>query len=305
MKKALSSLKYLLIKNIPAKGVAHLIAALLIFSLSSLSHAKDPRNIVIIQPFPYAKDGSIPQNVKLELDLDKDIPKYISTYFKKRKSFKNVSIANDINEKVADLYIKGEIVQVDTGNAGSRYVGGFTSAGKSRIILNIKIYDANKKLVTQGNVSQRGSSGFGSISKTFSNRANITSAAKVIGKHVSKLIIVGNTSEPTSIINAINSYKPEPLRTAAKSAYSDTLFNKEEITDAMANALQKMLDSSEKVKDKVLLDGLAWCAINLGASENNKYKPILEAVVASNAHRKVKKRAKKSLALLIKLESQG
>lgn len=305
MKKALSPLKHLFTKKTPTKGVIHLIATLLIFSLGGISHAKDPRGVVIIQPFPYAKDGSIPQNVKLELNLDKDIPEYISTYFKKKRSFKNVSIANNINEKEADLYIEGEIVQVDTGNAGSRYVGGFTSAGKSRIVLDIKIYDENKKLLTQGNVSQRGSSGFGSISKTFSNRANITSAAKVIGKHVNKLIITGNTSEPSSIIKAINSYKSEPLRTAAKSAYSSALFHEEEITDAMANALQKMLDSSEKIKDKVLLDGLAWCAINLGSSENNKYKPILEAVVASNAHRKVKKRAKKSLALLIKLEPQG
>ncbi len=303
MKKALATLEYILTKNTPVKGLVQFMAVLFIFSLSNISHAKDPRNVVIIQPFPYTKDASIPQNVKLELNLDKDIPEYMSTYFKKKRSFKDVSIANNINEKVADLYIEGEIIQVDTGNAGSRYVGGFTSAGKSRIVLNIKIYDENKKLLTRGNVTQRGSSGFGSISKTFSNRANITSAAKVIGKHVNKLIITGNTSEPEDIIKAIDSYKSDPLRAATKSAYSDALFHEENVTDAMASALKKMLDSSEKIKDKVLLDGLAWCAINLGASENNKYKPILEAVVASNAHRKVKKHAKKSLALLVKLES--
>lgn len=278
---------------------------MLLLTINITSYAKDPREIVIIQPFPYAKDKAIAQNIKVELNLEEDIPQYISTYFKKKKSFSNISIAQSLKEKEADLYVEGEIVDVRTGNAGARYIGGFTGAGKSRVTLAIKIYDENRKLITQGKVSQTGSSGFGSFSKTFSNRANITSASKVIARRVETLIINGNTATPEGVIKAINSYQPEALRAAAKSAHTEHYYDEERVTDAMSNALQTMLDSSEKIKDKALTDGLAWCAINLGSSKNSKYKPILEAVVASKVSRKIKKRAKKSLSQLNKLESTG
>jgi len=293
--------------NIRKKMIKSLysLSFLVVFSSASITaYATDPRELVVITPFPYAADKEFPQNVKMEMDLEEQAPELIVNYLKKKRAFKNITIASDLNEKKSDLYVVGEIVTIEAGNAGARYLSGFGSGGKSLVVLDIKIYDADRKLITQGEVSQSGSSGAFSMAKTFSNRANITSAIAVIGKSINSLIITGGLADkPDGVIGAINSFEPVALRTAAKTAATNRLYKDVTVTDAMAAALQKMLDASDEVNDSKLIDGLAWCAINLGSSENVKYIAILESVVESDVSRKIKKRAKKSLKYLNKINA--
>jgi hypothetical protein len=289
-------------KNITNRALFCLLFLLASMSISTMVYATDSRELVVITPFPYASDKEFPQNVKMEMDLEQQTPKLIVDYLNKRKAFKETFLLNDVSEKSVDLYVTGEIVTVETGNAGTRYLSGFGGGGKSLVVLDIKVYDADKKLISQGEVVQKGSSGAFSISKTFSNRANITSAIAVIGKSVNRLIVSGNDeNQPEGIIVSIESFKPDALRTAAKTAANNRLYKNVGVTDAMAGALQRMLDTSEGVSNSRLIDGLAWCAINLGSLENTKYIITLENVVKSDASRKIKKHAKKSLAYLKKL----
>lgn len=103
-------------------------------------------------------------------------------------------------------------------------------------------------------------------------------------------VAAGETSTQ-DLIRALNSKDPYALRDAAKYIGANELYNDEGINGAAIFALRNAVDNSADVTDKYLIDGLAWCAVNLGNSNDSRKEEIFSEVAASDLPKKIRNRA--------------
>lgn len=248
-------------------------------------------NVTIITPFKFAKDAA-PQNVLDEMNIDIDLPKLTLDYFNKRREFKSTVLSDNKTKTNSDIYILGEILHVDGGNGASRYFSmGF--GGKGSMAVGVKVYDRDDKVISESVVLQNGARA--SIFSVFSNKKVIYGAMRRLPAKIFEVARVGNLSTAKGTIRALESNDSLSIQKAALSAGANNLLSDQSVTDAMEVVLLKVIDGSN---DSNLIDGAAWCAINLGSSENTKYIASLENVLQSNAHKKIKKHAKEALEKL-------
>lgn len=251
----------------------------------------------IVTPFPFL-DGAAPQNILDEMNIENDLPQLTLDYFQKIKAFKSVSLVNSETEADLDIYIKGEILHTSGGNGAARYWGGIAGAGRSSLVVRIKVYGKDSQLLHEGIAHQSGSRG-GTIFSVWSNRKNITTAMNAIPKKIFLSTLAGDMTTAEGIVRALESSDPIAIQAGAKSSSKHNLFLNESVTDSMEKILLKTLKGS--IENIYYIDGAAWCAINLGDSSNKKYISTLEKVVSSEAHKKIKKHAKKALRELREL----
>lgn len=261
-----------------------------------VSHASPANELraVIVAPFHFIEDAA-PQNVLDEMNIDNDLPQIIFDYFQKVNAFKNISLGEENTQVEADIYIKGEILHVSGGNGAARWWGGIAGAGRSGLVVGVKVYDKDGQLLNEGVARQAGARG-GSVFSVFSNKKNITTAMKAIPQKVFIAVLAGDLTTKEGVVRAMESNDPIVIQAGAKSSNTNKLFVDESVTDSMVEVLLKTLEGD--IQNKYYIDGAAWCAINLGNSSNKKYIATLEKVVSSKADKKIIKHAKNALKLL-------
>ncbi|MDK2596854.1 hypothetical protein [Pseudoalteromonas obscura] len=275
------------------------LVSVMFFAEASFALPSKETRAVIIEPFPYA-EGAAPQNIIDEMDIENELPKLTFEYFNKIKAFKSIALVDTTSEFDADIYIKGEIMHTSGGSGAARYFGGLAGAGRSSLIVGIKVYDKDNNLIHEGVVNQNGARG-GSIFSVWSNKKNITSAMNAIPKKIFLSTVAGDITTPEGIVRALQSKDPIAIQAGAKSASKHELYLKKTVTDSMEMVLLESL--TVNTKNRYYIDGVAWCAINLGDSSDKKYIPTLESVLASEVNKKIKKHAKKALKKLNKLKA--
>jgi hypothetical protein len=105
-------------------------------------------------------------------------------------------------------------------------------------------------------------------------------------------------TEYPELVNSLNSSDPVLLRDAAKLIGEQKIYNDEGITNALIGALNRELMVQPTNNDRYLIDGLAWCAINLGNIGNLRARTVLTTVVGSSLSKKIRSHAINSLKIL-------
>ncbi|UTA47641.1 hypothetical protein L1F30_15975 [Simiduia sp. 21SJ11W-1] len=249
-------------------------------------------NAVIVAPFTYAESG-VPQNVLDEMALDQDVPRELFKYIEGLETYRTVALG-DFGQ-AADVYVTGRIQSVEAGNGAERYFGSIVGAGRSAVVVRVQVFNKDKQLLYEGGAVQVGARG-GSMSSVFSNKKNIASAVRALPRKLYPIVIAGGVDTPEGIIRAFDSKDPRAIQLAAKGAHQHKLQDEPAVKAAMAALLSDSLNGG--YEHGYAIDGLAWCAINLGAAGDATYKPLLEEVVASELPGKVRKHAKAALKKL-------
>lgn len=274
-------------------ALKYLFLGLGFFTFIQASYASSPleQRAVIISPFEFS-DGAAPDNILEEMNIDIDLPRIIFNFFKEHTAYKDISLVDSDSNVNADVVIKAQIQHVSGGNGAARYFGGLGGAGRSALVVNVKVFDRDDNLVHEAIVNQNGAKG-GSIVTVWSNKNNITSAMNEIARKVYVAALAGDVTTPQGVIRALGSNNPLAIQLSARLSHNLKLFEDKSVTDAMEQVLLRTLDG--QVDNKYFIDGAAWCAINIGASLDKKYTATLDKVTSSKAHRKIKKHAKKGL----------
>ena len=90
----------------------------------------------------------------------------------------------------------------------------------------------------------------------------------------------------------LNSESSVVMRNAAKKAGEEKLYNDEGIILASIDVLERTLNDEEiDKKDKYLIDGLAWSALNIGNAKDKRGVSVLGQVVGSTLPKKVRNSA--------------
>jgi hypothetical protein len=274
-----------------------LLIVSLLFIQVSYALPSNEKRAVIITPFIFL-EGAAPQNVLDEMNMDRDLPKILFDYFQRENTFMNVLLEDEPTDVDVDIYIKGEILHVAGGNGAARFWSGYSSAGTSAVAVGIKVYDKAGQLLNQGVATQNGARGGSlfTVVSTFSNKKNIATAMNAIPQKILIAALGGDLTTANGVVRAIKSNNPILIQAGAKQSNNNDLFLNESVTDSMEEVLLKTVDGN--IKNKHYIDGAAWCAINLAGSSNIKYVATLEKVVASKAHKKIKKHATNALRQL-------
>lgn len=103
-----------------------------------------------------------------------------------------------------------------------------------------------------------------------------------------------NLPTPENILNDLNSEDSAKFRLAAIDINQQKLYGNKDVVNASTNVLERAISNDQEIKDASLIDGLAWCVINLGATLDESNLPILEQVIASELPKKVKEHAEAS-----------
>ena len=98
-----------------------------------------------------------------------------------------------------------------------------------------------------------------------------------------------------ALVEELNSRSPRIMRDAAKKIGEERLFNDEQIILASINVLERTLEEGVNADDRYHLDGLAWCALNLGNSGDRRSIPVLTDIANSDFPKKVVGHAKHAL----------
>lgn len=246
--------------------------------------------VAILVPFQYA-EGAAPSNVLDEMDIEVDLPKLTLTYFDKSKVFKSAQLVSRGASVDADIYVEGEILHVDGGNGAARYFSmGFS--GKGSMAVGVKVFDRDGGLIRESVVLQNGARS--SIFSVFSNKKIINGAVRRLAPKIFEFVRTNDVSTKESLIGALESGDSVSIQAAAKEASARNLLGDKLVTDAMEVVLLNSLSGFDD-SDDYMVDGLAWCAIGLGKSGDQKYKVTLKKVVVGIGNKKVVKHTKVAL----------
>lgn len=85
------------------------------------------------------------------------------------------------------------------------------------------------------------------------------------------------------------------MRDAAILVGKNKLYTDTGIIDATISALLYAIENDESITDKYMIDGLSWCALNLGNSLDARKTEVVSHVIASDLPKKVKSHAEDGL----------
>ena len=98
-------------------------------------------------------------------------------------------------------------------------------------------------------------------------------------------------SKYPELILKLNSASSVEMREAAKRIGEEKLYADEAIILASIGVLEKALHSEIGKKEKYRIDGLSWCALNLGHSGDSRSVKILQDISESSLPKKLRKHA--------------
>ena len=105
------------------------------------------------------------------------------------------------------------------------------------------------------------------------------------------------TSHP-GLVAQLKSSSTMTMRTAAKLIGERNIYDDAGINAATIEVLNKFLELGVGEKDKFLIDGLSWCALNLGNTSSQDSREILAKVVASDLPKKLRSHAIHALKVM-------
>jgi hypothetical protein len=270
-----------------------LITSFSCWSSASFAFVASDMRVIVVSPFLYSEDG-VPQNVKEEMAIDVDLPQETADYFKSVNAFKSVALSksgSDLQSE-ADLFVHGEILYVQGGNGAARYFGSLGGAGRASMLIGIKVFNAQGQLLHEGRVTQEGTAAT-NIVTAWSNKKNLTSTLKALPQKILPTAIAGDLETPEGVVRALESRNALAMRAAARSSHTHGLFKNKNVTDAMETFVLQNMKNSDA--DGNLIDGMAWCLINIGESLDIKYTASLVKIIDSKVPNKIKKHAKNAL----------
>lgn len=97
------------------------------------------------------------------------------------------------------------------------------------------------------------------------------------------------------LVEELNSSSVRIMQQAAKRIGEQRLYNDEGLILALISVLERSIDEGINSNDKYQLDGLAWCALNLGNAGDRRALPVLRDLAASGSHKKVISHAKHAI----------
>lgn len=106
------------------------------------------------------------------------------------------------------------------------------------------------------------------------------------------------TTKYPKLVNSLNSSDPVMIRDAAKFIGEQKIYHDVGIVNALIGTLSRELKVQPINNDKFLIDGLAWCAINLGNAGDLRARSVLVEVVDSSLSKKIRNHAINSLKRL-------
>ncbi len=118
-------------------------------------------------------------------------------------------------------------------------------------------------------------------------------SSETVGSQQGRPSIMG--SAYPALVEQLNSADTMTMRAAAIQVGQNKSYDDEGIIAACISVLEKNLASGVGIKDKYLIDGLAWCALNLGNAGSMESKPVLGRISASDLPRKLRKHAMHAL----------
>ncbi len=95
-------------------------------------------------------------------------------------------------------------------------------------------------------------------------------------------------SSHPALVKQLNSTDTMTMRAAAIQIGQEKLYDDEGLIVACMSVLEKNLASGVGKKDKYLIDGLSWCALNLGNAGSEASRPLLGRITASDLPRKLR-----------------
>ncbi len=131
--------------------------------------------------------------------------------------------------------------------------------------------------------------------------ANAKSANTAAGDDVA--ITEGGQSETVyslyqNVIKSLDSNSTVEMRKAAIKVGQEKLYTNDGIILATIQVLEKAVKKQTSSKEKYLVDYLAWCAINLGNSKDQRAVSVLSEVVESALPKKVRNHAASALKVI-------
>lgn len=105
------------------------------------------------------------------------------------------------------------------------------------------------------------------------------------------------TNHP-EIVSSILSPDTMTMRTAAIKAGKEKLYHDSGIIAASITVLERNAEQGVGAKDKFLIDGLSWSALNLGNARAAQSKPILSKIADSDLPKKLRNHAKHAIKVI-------
>jgi len=248
--------------------------------------------------------------------FEKDINKYMETALFTESRFvgikmkeTGVNVSGEIIEFLIDdlgfsidwtlevrYLIEGCYNEVHTLEKKTEKFGNVFGSLNEVIKLNIEKLFADKAFqacINNGPVTQQkassvsdGDKGVGAAIVTLPVVKNVTSSDKEIDSV---------SSSYPDVIKDLNSDSAIEMQRAAKRVGEEKLYTDEGVILASIAVLERALKSDIDKKEKYKIDGLSWCALNLGNAKDERASRVLADVMASHLPKKLRSHAAHAL----------
>jgi uncharacterized lipoprotein len=100
------------------------------------------------------------------------------------------------------------------------------------------------------------------------------------------------------LVDGINSRDTFTMREAAKKAGEQRAYNDKGVINACVGVLSRASESIVSKKDKIKIDGIAWCALNVGNARAKSAVAALNKLASGNQPKKITKHATHALKVI-------
>ena len=116
--------------------------------------------------------------------------------------------------------------------------------------------------------------------------------------HVPEIVEAEIPTSHPGLVAQLSSPATMTMRTAAKLIGERKIYDDAGINAATIEVLNKYLEVGVGAKDKFLIDGLSWCALNLGNTNSSDSREMLAKIVASDLPKKLRSHAIHALKIM-------
>ncbi len=107
---------------------------------------------------------------------------------------------------------------------------------------------------------------------------------------------IGSTeSEYPEIVAGLNSSVSTDFQRAASKVSQKRLYTDSGVLNVMIARIEQVVENPELVTDRYQIDAFAHCVLNVGKSDDSRSEPLLNKVVESGLHKKIKSHAASAL----------
>ena len=247
----------------------------------------------------------------------------IAAAIKKKLSFETI-YREQVNKKA--LLISGEITRYVKGNGTLRFLVGF-GAGSSYFDATVRLKDNETGEILGGiDVDKNSWALGGGLAATQTVESFMTGSAETISKRLvdatygrkvelpkyvaenesSENLVETNASLVTSsdevrtedlttnhpmLLKDLNSLNVKEMRTAAKTIGESKIYDDAALNLAMINILKSATVKAKGNKNKLYIDGVAWCSLNIANTNRREAIPVFRTLREEGYPRKVRNHA--------------